>query len=81
MIRLAKYPTDWLLPEVVSGKDFCKVTEHKGWELKRVNGSHHICIKSGINACISVPVHKNQSFKLGLQKHLMKIATIDESEL
>ncbi len=26
----------------VSGKEFCRLLEHQGWELKRINGSHHI---------------------------------------
>ena len=67
--------------KVISGKEFCKLIESKDWILKRVNGSHHIYAKSGINARISVPVHKNQSLKLGLQRHIMKIANVDESEL
>jgi predicted RNA binding protein YcfA (HicA-like mRNA interferase family) len=54
--------------KAVSGKDFCKLLENKNWQLKRINGSHHIYAKSGVNARISVPVHKNQSLKLGLQK-------------
>jgi predicted RNA binding protein YcfA (HicA-like mRNA interferase family) len=33
------------------------------------------------SACISVPVHGNKPLKIGLQKHLMKIADINESEL
>ena len=65
----------------MSGKELCKVLEYKGWKLKRINGSHHIYTKSGINARISVPVHKNKSLKLGLQRHIMKIANIDKDEL
>jgi predicted RNA binding protein YcfA (HicA-like mRNA interferase family) len=67
--------------KAISGKDICKLLESKDWELKRINGNHHIYAKSGINARISVPVHKNQSLKLGLQKHIMKIANIGENEL
>ena len=67
--------------KAISGKNLCKILESKGWILKRVNGSHHIYAKSGSNARISVPVHKNQSLKLGLIKHIMKVAHIDESEL
>jgi predicted RNA binding protein YcfA (HicA-like mRNA interferase family) len=67
--------------KAISGKDICKLLESKDWELKQINGSHHIYAKSGINARISVPVHKNQSLKLGLQKHIMKIANIGENEL
>ena len=65
----------------VSGKDFIKLLEKKGWELRRVKGSHHIYAQAGNLFRISVPVHGNAPLKLGLQKHLMKIAEIDESEL
>ena len=37
--------------------------------------------KPGENIRISIPVHGNQPLKIGLQRHLMKIAEIDESEL
>jgi predicted RNA binding protein YcfA (HicA-like mRNA interferase family) len=67
--------------KVVSGKHFCRILESKGWDLKRINGSHHIYAKAGIIARISVPVHGNMPLKIGLQKHLMKIADIVESEL
>ena len=67
--------------KTVSGKRFCKLIEGKGWELKRINGSHHIYAKAGENARISVPVHRNTPLKIGLQRHLMKIAGIDEGEL
>ena len=48
--------------------------------MKRVSGSHHIYVKAGIPARISVPVHAGV-LKRGLQKHLMKIAQIQDSEL
>jgi predicted RNA binding protein YcfA (HicA-like mRNA interferase family) len=67
--------------KAVSGKRFCRLVEDKGWELKRINGSHHIYAKTGVNARISVPVHGNKPLKLGLQRHLMKIAGIIEQEL
>ena len=55
--------------------------EIKGWELKRINGSHCIYAKSGSNLRISVPVHGDTALKMGLQKQLMKMTNIDESEL
>ncbi|MBF0237331.1 MAG: type II toxin-antitoxin system HicA family toxin [SAR324 cluster bacterium] len=67
--------------KTVSGKLFCRLLESKGWELKRINGSHHIYAKIGNAARISVPVHSNTPLKTGLLKHLMKIADIEESEL
>lgn len=67
--------------KAISGKEFCRLLTEKGWELKRINGSHHIYAKSGYVARISVPVHGNTPLKIGLQRHLMKVAGIDESEL
>ena len=65
----------------ISGKRLCSILKNKDWELKRINGSHHIYTKIGISARISVPVHGNKPLKIGLQKHLMKVANIDETEL
>jgi len=67
--------------KTISGKRFCQILESKTWELKRINGSHHIYAKKGMSARISVPVHRNKSLKLGLQIHLMKITGIVETEL
>ena len=67
--------------KAVSGKKFCKLVEDKGWQLKRINGSHYIYAKTGKNTRISIPVHGNKPLKIGLQRHLMKIADIDENEL
>jgi len=67
--------------KAVSGKKFCSLLESHGWELKRISGSHHIYCKFGDPNRITVPVHGNTSLKIGLQKHLMKLSGIDESEL
>ena len=67
--------------KTVSGKAFCRLIESRGWRLRRIRGSHHIYTKDGIASRISVPVHGNADLKRGLQRHLMKIADIDPSEL
>ena len=67
--------------KAVSGKRFCRIIESKGWELKRINGSHHIYCIVGNIARISVPVHGSIPLKMGLLRHLMKIAKVEESEL
>ena len=64
--------------KALSGKDFCKLLEKKGWELRRVHGSHHIYTKPGNPARISVPVHGNTPLKVGLQRHLMELGGIKE---
>ncbi|MFY9269055.1 MAG: type II toxin-antitoxin system HicA family toxin [Candidatus Manganitrophaceae bacterium] len=67
--------------KAISGKDFAKLLEKKGWELRRTKGSHHIYAKVGNPARISLPIHGNNPLKIGLLRHLMKVAGIDESEL
>lgn len=65
----------------VSGKDFAKVIERHGWSLLRVQGSHHIYGKTGSDVRLSVPIHGNQTIKIGLLKHLMKMADLSEEDL
>jgi predicted RNA binding protein YcfA (HicA-like mRNA interferase family) len=67
--------------KTLSGKDFSKLLEKKGWVLKRIQGSHYIYSHPLKIEIISVPVHKNDDLKIGLQKNLMKIAEIKEHEL
>lgn len=65
----------------ISGKEFCRILENKGWYLKRINGSHHIYCKENSIVRISVPVHGNAPLKIGLIKSLMKLANLIEADL
>lgn len=65
----------------VSGKDLARLLEKHAWELKRVNGSHHIYAKPGNPARISLPIHGNHALKTGLLRHLLKLSGISEDEL
>lgn len=65
----------------ISGKDFCRLLQKKGWGLARVRGSHHIFTMQGRIERISVPVHGNKPLKFGLLRSIMKLADIDESDL
>ena len=67
--------------KVLSGKAFAKVVEHHGWQLLRINGSHHIYGKSDSAVRLSIPIHRNQPLKLGLLAHLTKLAGLKESDL
>ena len=67
--------------KAVSGKDFARVLERHGWSLLRVQGNHHIYGKTGSDVRLSVPIHGNQALKLGLLKHLMKMAGLSDAEL
>jgi len=67
--------------KAISGKEFTKLLEKKGWELRRVSGSHHIYVREETPVRISVPIHGNKPLKIGLLKYFMKVAGIRENEL
>jgi predicted RNA binding protein YcfA (HicA-like mRNA interferase family) len=65
----------------VSGKAFVRAVERQGWKLLRIAGSHHIYGKDGSIVRLSIPIHGNKPLKLGLLRHLMKQAEIEESDI
>lgn len=62
----------------ISGRELAKILENNGWSLIRINGSHYIYIKQGCIERISIPIHGNESLKIGLLKHLLRVANLDE---
>ena len=67
--------------KTVSGKMLCKIVEQKGWELKRITGSHHIYVKEDVEAILSIPVHSNRDLPIGTLKSIMKDAELTEDDL
>ena len=65
----------------LSGKELARLVERHGWHLFRVHGSHHICGKSGSVVRLSIPAHGNRPLKIGLLKHLLKMAGLQEIDL
>ena len=65
----------------VSGKELARVLESHDWQLLRVHGSHHIYGKAGQVVRLSVPIHGNKPLKIGLLRHLLKVAEIHEDEI
>jgi predicted RNA binding protein YcfA (HicA-like mRNA interferase family) len=45
--------------KAISGKDFVRLLEQRGWQLLRIKGSRHIYVKPGLSARVSVPIHGN----------------------
>lgn len=58
----------------ITGKKLCKILEENDWVLVRINGSHHVYTKEGVDARIVVPVHGNKEIKTGLLKAILKTA-------
>ncbi len=65
----------------ISGKQFCKIVERKGWKLQRIAGSHYIYDNPNCEQILSIPVHRNRDLKTGLLRALMKIAELSEDDL
>lgn len=58
----------------VSGKRLVKVLEKLGWEVERVNGSHHF-LSHPDGRTVNVPVHGNK------QHGIMKDAGLTDDDL
>jgi len=54
----------------MTGKELVKLLKAVGWELARIEGSHHIMVKG--TKTISVPVHGNKDLKKGTLESLKK---------
>jgi predicted RNA binding protein YcfA (HicA-like mRNA interferase family) len=67
--------------KAVSGRDFARLVERRGWRLLRVAGSHHIYGKAGSVVRLSIPIHGNRPLKIGLLRHLAKLADVSDDDL
>jgi predicted RNA binding protein YcfA (HicA-like mRNA interferase family) len=65
----------------ISGRDFARMVERRGWTLLRINGSHHIYGRTGSTVRLSIPIHGHQALKRGLLRHLAKLADISDEEI
>lgn len=65
----------------VTGRELAKALERKGWSLLRIQGSHHIYGKAGSTVRLSVPIHGNKPLKIGLLSHLLKSASLSDTDL
>jgi len=67
--------------KALSGREFARLVERRGWQLLRVAGSHHIYGKPGSVVRLSIPIHGNRPLKLGLLRHLAQLAEISDQEM
>jgi predicted RNA binding protein YcfA (HicA-like mRNA interferase family) len=65
----------------ISGREFARLVERRGWQLLRVTGSHHIYGKPGSVVRLSIPIHGNRPLKIGLLRHLAKLAALPDEDL
>ncbi len=67
--------------KAVSGREFARLVERRGWSLLRISGSHHIYGKPGSIVRLSIPIHGSRPLKTGLLRHLAKLAEIPDEAL
>jgi predicted RNA binding protein YcfA (HicA-like mRNA interferase family) len=65
----------------ISGRRLAKALKRSGWELMRVNGSHHIFMKPGSSARLSVPIHGDKPLKRGLLHFMLKTSGLHEDDV
>ena len=65
----------------ISGKQFARILQRRGWHLLRVRGSHHLFKHPDVREHIALPIHGNEDMKIGALRTLMKIAGIEEHDL
>jgi predicted RNA binding protein YcfA (HicA-like mRNA interferase family) len=65
----------------VTGRELAKALEKKGWSLLRIQGSHPIYGKTGINLRLSVPIHGNKPLKRGLLRFFLKAASLSDEDV
>ena len=53
-----------------SGKEMVRFLEQQGFTVVRVRGSHHVMERGGQHT--SVPVHGNQSLKIGTLRSILR---------
>ena len=54
----------------LTGKELVKLAQKNGWEIDRVESSHHILIKG--DKTVSIPVHAGKAIPTGLLNKLLK---------
>jgi predicted RNA binding protein YcfA (HicA-like mRNA interferase family) len=70
--------------KAISGKRLCRLLEIRGWDTSASMVAIIIYAKSDSNLRIlriCVPIHDDSALKIGLQKQIIKMADIDETEL
>ena len=58
-------------------KKMIKILKKIGFELLRVNGSHHFFSNSTIGKTTTVPVHDNEVLSVGILKEILRDIDLD----
>jgi predicted RNA binding protein YcfA (HicA-like mRNA interferase family) len=62
----------------LTGKEMVRFLEDQGWRVLRIAGSHHVMEGSGKRTV--VPVHGNQTMKIGTLRSILRDADLSPEE-
>ncbi len=68
----------------VSGKELVKILQKRGWQIKRITGSHRILVRQvgpSKTLKVSVPVHGDKTMNIDTQKSVMREAGLKNEDL
>ena len=58
----------------MTGKEMIKLLQKHGWQVIRINGSHHMMQKPGNPNTVPVPLHGNKPLAIGTENSILKKA-------
>ena len=64
----------------VSGKDAVRALQKLGFQLDRVEGSHHMLVKRGHPYTVVVPVHGSRALPKGTLSSIIRISGVRRRE-
>jgi predicted RNA binding protein YcfA (HicA-like mRNA interferase family) len=64
----------------LTGQDAINAFKKLGFDVDRIEGSHHILKKTGFKYNLSVPVHGQENIKPGTLRTLIRLAGITKEE-
>jgi len=62
-------------------RQICAALNCRGWSLVRQTGSHAQYKHPDFDKLITIPMHGNKVLPSGLQKHILKTANLEESDI
>lgn len=64
----------------VSGKEAVRALEKLGFRVDRLEGSHHMLVKSGHPYTVVVPVHGSQALPIGTLRSIIRNAGVGKKQ-
>ena len=61
--------------KTLTGKEFCRIRQSRGWQLRRIKGSHRIYTRGGI--CLALPFAQAAKWEAVLPANFFNLSRAD----